>query len=144
MKALKRVLGSLLIVGLAVASILQFYSGEALAQERKYKIAVVVHGSKADPFWIPVQRGVKDAAEQYPDAEVTYTGTDVYSLEAVMTNLQLAVISKPDALVCSLVAPEFMDEILRPAIADGLPVIAINSADMRPYTDGRTACRWAS
>jgi simple sugar transport system substrate-binding protein len=25
-----------------------------------------------------------------------------------------------------------MDEILRPAIADGLPVIAINSADMRP------------
>jgi simple sugar transport system substrate-binding protein len=107
------------------------FGSTAIAKD-KYKIAVVVHGARTDPFWIPVQRGVKDAAEHYPDAEVTYTGTEVFSLEAVLTNLQLAVLSKPDALVCTLTFPEFMDEILRPAIADGLPVIAINSADMRP------------
>jgi len=109
--------------------------GTPAIAKNKYKITVAVHGSKTDPFWIPVQRGVNDAAAHYPDLEVVYTGTDVYSLDAVLTNLQLALMSKPDALVCSLVAPEFMDDLLRPAIADGLPVIAINSADMRPKED---------
>ncbi len=131
MKALKRILGSLLIVGLAVASVLQFSSGEVLAQEKKYKIAVVVHGSKMDPFWKPVQRGVKDASDIYSDLEVTYTGTDVFSVEGFLTNLEAAIASRPDALVCTLTDPEAMDETLRKVIDAGLPVVAINAPDLR-------------
>jgi simple sugar transport system substrate-binding protein len=131
MKALKIFLGSLLIIGLVGASVLQFSSGEALAQEKKYKIAVVVHGGEADPFWKPVQRGVKDASELYPDVEVTYTGTTVFSVEEFMNNLETAIASKPDALVCTLAVPEAMDETLRKVIDAGLPVVAINAPDLR-------------
>ncbi|MCP4396602.1 MAG: substrate-binding domain-containing protein [bacterium] len=131
MKALKRVLGSFLIVGLVVASVLQFSSGEALAQEKTYKIAVVVHGSTTDPFWGPVEQGVKDASVLYPDVEVTYTGTDVFSVEEFLTNLEAAIASKPDALVCTLTAPEAMDGMLRKVIDAGLPVVAINAPDLR-------------
>jgi simple sugar transport system substrate-binding protein len=52
-----------------------------------------------------------------------------------MAILKDAVQEKPDALVCTLTFPELMDELLRPAIADGLPVIGINAADMRPEED---------
>ncbi len=131
MKALKRVLGSFLIVGLVVASVLQVSSGEALAQEKTYKIAVVVHGSTTDPFWGPVKQGVKDASALYPDVEVTYTGTDVFSVEEFLTNLEAAIASKPDALVCTLTAPEAMDGMLRKVIDAGLPVVAINAPDLR-------------
>lgn len=131
MKALKIFLGSLLIIGLVVASVLQFSSGEALAQEKKYKIAVVVHGSTIDPFWEPVKRGVKDASVLYPDVEVTYTGTNVFSVEEFLTNLEAAIASKPDALVCTLTDPEAMDETLRKVIDAGLPVVAINAPDLR-------------
>ncbi len=131
MKALKRILGSILIVGLAVASVLQFYSGQALAQEKKYKIAVVVHGGEADPFWKPVKRGVKDASDLYSDLEVTYTGTTVFSVEEFMNNLETAIASRPDALVCTLAIPEAMDDTLRKVIQAGLPVVAINAPDLR-------------
>jgi simple sugar transport system substrate-binding protein len=131
MKALKRVLGSILIVGLAVASVLQFSSGETLAQEKKYKVAVVVHGSKIDPFWKPVKRGVKDAAVLYPDLEVTYIDTNVFSVEEFLTNLEAALASRPDALVCTLTDPEAMDGMLRKVIDAGLPVVAINAPDLR-------------
>jgi simple sugar transport system substrate-binding protein len=116
---------------LAVASVLQFSSGQALAQEKNYKIAVVVHGGEADPFWKPVERGVKDASDLYPDLEVTYTGTTVFSVEEFMTNLETAIASKPDALVCTLAIPEVMDETLRKVIDAGLPVVAINAPDLR-------------
>ena len=98
---------------------------------QKAKIAVVVHGSQTDPFWKPVQRGIKDAAALYPDLEVTYTGTDVYSVEAFMQNITTALDSKPDALICTLTAPPAMDAALRKVITAGLPVIAINAPDLR-------------
>jgi ABC-type sugar transport system substrate-binding protein len=66
MKTLNRFLGPFLIVALIMANIVGF-SGEALAQGKTYKIAVVVHGSQTDPFWKPVKRGVNDAAALYPD-----------------------------------------------------------------------------
>ena len=131
MNALKRVLGSLLIVGLVAACVLQFSSGQALAQDKTYKIAVVVHGSKTDPFWKPVQRGVKDATDLYPDVEVTYIDTNVFSVEEFLTNLEAVLASRPDALVCTLTDPEAMDETLRKVIDAGLPVVAINAPDLR-------------
>jgi simple sugar transport system substrate-binding protein len=137
MKTLKIFLGALLIVTLAVAGLMHCFSGDALAQEKTYKIAVVVHGSQTDPFWKPVKRGVKDAADLYPDLEVTYTGTTVFSIDEFLHNLETAIASRPDALVCTLTAPEQMDAMLRKVIDAGLPVVAINAPDLREPVDVR-------
>ncbi len=126
------IMGMFLIIALMTV-----ISGEARTQENTYKIAVVVHGSQDDPFWKPVQRGVEDAAELYSDAEVTYTGTTVFSVEEFLTNLSSAITSRPDALVCTLTDPPAMDDMLRNVINAGLPVVAINAPDLRKPEDAR-------
>ena len=120
-----------LLATLIVINVLSHFSGEVFAQEKTYKIDVVVHGSKADPFWKPIKRGVKNAAELYPDLEVRYIGTNEYSLEEFLNNVKAALASRPDALVCTLTNPPAMDEMLRKVIEAGLPVIAINAPDLR-------------
>ncbi len=109
--------------------------GTTAIAEDKYKITIVVHGGISDPFWKIVEKGAKDIAAQFPDIELAYRGPEMYSFEGFMTILKEAVQEKPDVLICTLTFPELMDEILLPAIADGLPVIGINAADMRPEED---------
>ncbi len=105
----------------------------ALAEAKDtYNITVVVHGGINDPFWKIQEKGIKDIQAQIPDIEVSYRGPADYNLQEFVEILQEAVAEKPDALVCTLTYPPFMDDILRPAIEEGLPVIAINAADMRP------------
>lgn len=101
----------------------------------KYTVTVVVHGGLTNPFWKIQERGIRDIQEQYPDLEVSYRGPDVYNFEEFMQILREAVQEKPDALVCTLTYPPLMDDLLRPAIAEGMPVIAINAADMRPESE---------
>jgi simple sugar transport system substrate-binding protein len=104
------------------------------AKER-YRITVVVHGGTHDPFWKIEERGIKDIQEQIPDIDVSYRGPATYNQEEFLAILQDAVQEKPDALVCTMSYPSLMDDILRPAIAEGLPVIAINAADTRPIEE---------
>ena len=104
----------------------------AFAQAKnEYTIYVVVHGGIADPFWKVCEKGALDAGALYPDLKVIYTGPTVFKLEEFMSYIEAALASKPDALVCTLTAPEAMDESLRAAIAKGLPVVAINAPDLR-------------
>lgn len=111
--------------------LLSVFGTPASAKDR-YKITVVVHGGTNDPFWKIEEKGIEDIMGQIPDIEVSYRGPADYNLEEFLTILEQAVQEKPDALVCTMTDPPLMDEILRPAIAAGLPVIAINAADMRP------------
>ena len=100
-----------------------------------YKITVVVHGGTNDPFWKIEEKGIEDIMGQIPDIDVSYLGPADYNLEEFLMILEDAVREKPDALVCTMSYPPLMDDILRPAIAGGLPVIAINAADMRPVEE---------
>ena len=103
----------------------------SFAAEKEYKIYVVVHGGIADPFCKVCEKGALDAGALYPDLKVTYTGPAEFKLEEFMAFIEAALASNPDALVCTLTAPEAMDESLRAAIAKGLPVVAINAPDAR-------------
>jgi simple sugar transport system substrate-binding protein len=103
----------------------------SFAAEKEYKIYVVVHGGIADPFWKVCEKGALDAGTLYDDLEVIYTGPTEFKLEEFMAYIEAALASNPDGLVCTLTAPEGMDESLRAAIAGGLPVVAINAPDLR-------------
>jgi len=122
---MKRLLKSLMIT----ISVVLLFTGIAMA--KTYTIFVVVHGGIADPFWKVCEKGAKDAEALYPDLKVIYTGPAVYKLEEFMADIEAALASKPDALVCTLTVPEAMDEPLRAAIKRGLPVVAINAPDLR-------------
>jgi len=119
------------IVGMLVVSLLGMFVVAGQAQE-KYVIYVVVHGGLADPPWELNKRGAEAAAALFPDLELHYTGPMKFDLTEFMGYVEAALAAHPDALVVTLTAPEAMDDILRPAIAAGLPVIAINAADPRP------------
>lgn len=119
------IMGAMLALGLNTAP----------AQETAAKpvyIDVVVHGGLENPFWKIEEQGVKDISARLPDAVVSYRGPRRYNFPEFMTILQDTIDEHPDALVCTLTEPVLMDDLLRPALADGLPVIAINAADMRP------------
>jgi len=109
----------------------------SFAAEKEYKIYVVVHGGIADPFWKVCENGALDAGALYDDLEVIYTGPAVFKLEEFMAYIEAALASNPDALVCTLTAPEAMDESLRAEIAKGLSVVAINAPDLREPEEAR-------
>jgi len=119
-----------LLAGLVVG-----IGGSLLAQKPVYTVYVVVHGGIGDPYWKKVENGVKDAAALYPDLKVIYTGPDVYHFEQFMGILEGAIAARPDGLLATMTNPPAMDELLRGAIAEGLPVIAIDSPDSRPPLD---------
>jgi len=97
----------------------------------QYHIRVVVHGGIADPFWKVVEKGVRDAAANHDDLRVTYSGPSSYDFTEFMSTLESAIAADPDALVVTLTQPPAMDDVLRPAIKDGLPVVGINAPDLR-------------
>ena len=129
--------GKKLLLALTVVLLSTLLLGVGLAQEEEVNVWVVVHGGIADPFWKRVEKGVMDAATNHSDLEVTYTGPSEYNFTEFIADIEAAVASKPDVLVCTLTEPDAMDEVLRTAIADGLPVIAINAPDLREPPENR-------
>jgi len=125
-------------IGLLIFLVIFIFSSiflSSFAAEKEYTIYVVVHGGIADPFWKVCEKGALDAGDLYDDLKVIYTGPPVFKLEEFMAYIEAALASEPDALVCTLTAPEAMDESLRAEIAKGLPVVAINAPDLRDPED---------
>jgi len=122
---MRKLLKSLIIA----ISVVLLFTGIAMA--RMYTVYVVVHGGLADPAWQLNYRGAQATAALFPDLKLRYVGPGAYNFEKFIAYLEAAIASNPDALVCTLTSPQAMDSILRPAIAAGLPVIAINAPDTR-------------
>ncbi|MFB6290977.1 MAG: sugar ABC transporter substrate-binding protein [Candidatus Bipolaricaulia bacterium] len=126
--------GSILVVALISMALIGgvfAVHGQELFKDQ-YNIRVVVHGGIADPFWKVVEKGVKDAAANHDDLKVTYSGPSSYDFTEFMSTLESAIAANPDALVVTLTQPPAMDDVLRPAIKNGLPVVGINAPDLRP------------
>lgn len=130
----KTLSGSVLVVALiSLALIGGIFTvhGQDIFKDQ-YQIRVVVHGGIADPFWKVVEKGVKDAAANHEDLKVSYSGPSSYDFTEFISTLESAISANPDALVVTLTQPPAMDDVLRPAIKNGLPVIGINAPDLRP------------
>jgi len=127
------------IVGVVLFCIILTLNLTAGGQEEResttkaeYTVYVVVHGGIGDPYWKKVEKGIKDASALFGDMNVIYTGPDVFNFEQFMAMLESALSAQPDGLLATMTTPEAMDDLLRGAISDGLPVIAIDSPDGRP------------
>lgn len=105
---------------------------ETPAKEEELTFYMIVHGGIAHPFWKVVEKGAMDAAALYPDLKLIYSGPEEYNLEKFMSLVEAAIAAKPNGLIVTITSETALDEPLRAAIKDGIPVIAINAADSRP------------
>lgn len=95
-------------------------------------IYAVSHGACAwDSYWCVVERGMDDAAKDL-GVQMTLLTTDKFDLEATAQNIDRAVAAKPDGLAVTVTDAVLFEEPIKRAIDAGIPVIAYDSADVRP------------
>jgi simple sugar transport system substrate-binding protein len=101
----------------------------------RYTFYVVEHGSSGDPYWEVVKKGAEDAAELY-GVKLTWLNPEQFSIQKVVDLLNSAIAANPDGLITTIIDAEAVEPPLRQAIEDdGIPVIAIDIPDTRPFPE---------
>jgi simple sugar transport system substrate-binding protein len=121
--SLKAILGT----GALIATI----ATTSLAQQ----ITVVTHGRLGDAFWDVVRTGVMDGAAE-TGLDVTYLSPDTYDMVAMAALIDGALQGPIDGLVVSLPDTEALGPSISRAIAQGVPVISINSGSDEAFLLG--------
>jgi simple sugar transport system substrate-binding protein len=140
------------IIGIVGVSLELAKSVKAAEVTTKFTIYYIVHGGIAHPAWMANHKGVEDADALLPEVKVIYTGPETYDLEEFLTYIETAVAANPDALVCTMTAPEAMEPILMDAAKKGIVITEVNTGmaapktiptlayiGYRPYETGRAA-----
>lgn len=102
---------------------------EGLKDPKDVKIAVVVHGSAADPYWSVVKRGVDDAAA-LTGAQVQYISPQVFDEVEHARLIDAAVASRPDGIIVSIADPDALRGAVTGAIAADIPTMNIDSNEV--------------
>lgn len=94
------------------------------ADTPRFTVAMVTHGPPGDTFWDLVRKGAETAAAK-DNIELKYSaelqGPDQANL------VQNAVDSEVDAIAVTLARPEALTGAVQRAVADGIPVVALNA-----------------
>ncbi|MGW0701785.1 sugar ABC transporter substrate-binding protein [Streptomyces sp. NPDC002867] len=97
--------------------------GEA-AKTPRMKIAMVTHSGQGDTFWDIVQSGAKVAARK-DNVQFLYAANPEGKEQAQL--VQTYIDQKVDGIVVTLAKPEAVSDVVRRAVAAGIPVVTINS-----------------
>ena len=87
-------------------------------------IAVITHGGVGDSFWDVVKRGAEAAGDDL-NITVNYQGDGDAPTQARL--IDTAVSGGVDGIVVSLANPQALEQSIRSAVSNGIPVITINS-----------------
>ncbi|WP_406730597.1 sugar ABC transporter substrate-binding protein [Streptomyces sp. NBC_01794] len=90
----------------------------------RLKIAMVTHSGEGDTFWDIVQSGAKVAARK-DNVEFLYAANKEGKEQAQL--VQTYIDQKVDGIVVTLAKPEAVKEVVKKAVAAGIPVVTINS-----------------
>jgi simple sugar transport system substrate-binding protein len=74
---------------------------------------------------------LKAFQQRYPNVKAEYWCTDEYSMPRYIQLIERAISTKPDGLVVAVTDAAILDDVLRQAINQGIPVIAFNAPDLR-------------
>ncbi|AWI31857.1 sugar ABC transporter substrate-binding protein [Streptomyces sp. ICN441] len=94
------------------------------ATTERLRIAMVTHSGEGDTFWDIVQRGAKDAAAK-DNVEFLYAANKEGKEQAQL--VQTYIDQEVDGIVVTLAKPEALRDVVRKAVAAGIPVVTINS-----------------
>lgn len=78
------------------------------------------------PYWQEAQAGLMDAAQQM-GVKAELTGPDKFDPQEQLNTFQKVVASKPAGILISVTRPELLAEAINSAIAQGIPVIAVDA-----------------
>jgi simple sugar transport system substrate-binding protein len=101
--------------------------GAGLVPREDINIEFVTHATP-DPFWTVVQNGVQKAAEDM-GVDANYRELDSYDIPQLQRNLEAAIAAQPDGLVVSIPDPDALNDTLRQAVDDGIPIVVVNSGE---------------
>ena len=107
------------------------YDGSLPGQPAGPRFCSVMHDLLGDPFWAVYRRGLRDAAARFGCA-VDHRAPEHFSPADMADLLEGARRSRHHGILASIPDAEAVEGPLRAAIADGVPVLAVNAADPRP------------
>ncbi len=108
---------------LAITVAATMLAGAAFGQER---YVMITHTQGTDPFWPVVEKGGRDAA-RHVGATLEYNFDVSGDMAAMAALIEAAAASDPDGIIVSLPDPAALGPAIRSAVADGIPVVTINS-----------------
>jgi ribose transport system substrate-binding protein len=92
-------------------------------QEERY---VFVAANVNLPYWQEAQAGLTDAAKQL-GVKAELTGPEKFDPQEQLRTFQKVVESKPSGILVSVTRPELLQDAINVAIAQGIPVITVDS-----------------
>jgi simple sugar transport system substrate-binding protein len=98
-------------------------AGAAIAEER---YVMITHTQGTDPFWPVVEKGGRDAAE-HVGATLEYNFDVSGDMSAMAKLIEAAAATQPDGIIVSLPDAAALGPAIKAAVADGIPVVTINS-----------------
>ena len=129
-----RLMSLLLVVTLLVAGLSVAQPAAAQNPPVKYHFVMVSHIGASDPNALWLTYAIKEFMKRYPEVDVKYVATDVFSIEAMTTLLKQTIATKPDGIAIPIVSAEALGPVLNDAIKAGTPVVAVNTIPDGPKT----------
>lgn len=102
-------------------------SSEGLVAREDINIQFVTHATP-DPFWTVVQNGVNQAEEDM-GVDVNYRELSSYDVVELQRNIESAIAANPDGMAVSIPDPQALNDAIRQATDQGIPVIVLNAGE---------------
>ncbi|MCV2875681.1 sugar ABC transporter substrate-binding protein [Rhodobacteraceae bacterium XHP0102] len=90
------------------------------------RYVMITHTQGTDPFWPVVEKGGRDAAAAV-GATLEYNFDVSGDMAAMAQLIEAAAATQPDGIIVSLPDPAALGPAIRAAVADGIPVVTMNS-----------------
>lgn len=117
MRNLRKIAGIVLLTVLAL-------TGAAAAKD--ISIIMITHGQASDPFWAIVKKGADEAAHD-TGVVLSYRAPDTFDMVAMAQLISAAANQRPDGIIVSIPDADALGGAIKAAVAQGIPVISINS-----------------
>lgn len=92
-----------------------------------YTIAVVLK-TTTSPYWLQVQGGIEDAAEEHGVTATVGGATDEAAVQEQIDRIRADLTNLPDALVVSPTQAEQLEPVLQGAVDDEVPVLLVDTS----------------
>lgn len=113
------------VAGLLLAGVLGFSSCQKPYHEEGERYVFVASNVNL-PYWQEAQAGLTDAAQQL-GVKAEFVGPEKFDPQAQLQSFQQVVQSKPAGILVSVTRPELLQGAIDSAIAQGIPVITVDS-----------------
>lgn len=114
----------------AVAAVVLLSMSSSVFAQDQYKFYFIGVQPNISPFWATVYKGVQAAGELLPiDVQYLGMGADDITAAGTVNLLQTALAGNPDGVAVGFWFLNAEQDLVREAIADGVPFVAYNQGD---------------